>query len=368
MQTCFPDQSFYTIQRVCSKRSEKNIVKLLMDATYKYKFITCEFRDISLGGCEKMLSLTLTDNGICQTNRKVAKFPHLESAFFKILADDDDNDWTMEKGYETDQDETFPIRALKRNKIGIYYVILSKEDEIVWFCIKNGRGNKVIFHLPNEIPTSLHDSQFAAFDHHKKIKINAKIFKINPEMHSYPPNIRRCYLENEKKLKFFKTYTRTLCDYECMINYTLKICGCVKFSMPHIPETKVCDLNKSKCLSEAINLWPHNNRDALNDETTCNCLEPCNIIQYSMEIDRNSAMNTKTDVYLEVSFAKHFIEEHTSYIVYNFQNFIADCGGLISVVLGFSLLSFLELIFKCVAFYVKMKRANFNQITAWNSQ
>lgn len=43
---------------------------------------------------------------------------------------------------------------------------------------------------------------------------------------------RQCYFDEERHLKFFKVYSETNCELECIANYTLSICGCVKFSMP----------------------------------------------------------------------------------------------------------------------------------------
>ena len=42
---------------------------------------------------------------------------------------------------------------------------------------------------------------------------------------------RKCYLNNEKDLKFFKHYTKNNCEQECLAEETLKACGCVQFYM-----------------------------------------------------------------------------------------------------------------------------------------
>lgn len=51
-------------------------------------------------------------------------------------------------------------------------------------------------------------------------------------LEDYDPNIRQCYFDSERKLRFYRNYTQTNCEVECLTNHTLAQCGCVKFSMP----------------------------------------------------------------------------------------------------------------------------------------
>lgn len=60
-------------------------------------------------------------------------------------------------------------------------------------------------------------------------------------------------------------------------------------------------------------------------------------------------------------FSSHYrarfeIDEHVSFVSFTLQNFVADCGGLIGLFLGFSLLTIFELTFDFVAnFFTKLK-------------
>jgi amiloride-sensitive sodium channel len=193
--------------------------------------------------------------------------------------------------------------------------------------METGKGFKLIVHLPNEIPTFFHKPLFIDLNVSKLFKINAIVRKTSSEMRGYRPEIRRCYFEGEKKLKFFKSYTKALCDFECMTNYTLEQCGCVKFNMPREPQTKVCDFDKLDCYFAAAQDWTTN--------TNCNCLKPCTYIEYSVdlvkEINDHEEMTDRDLSHSGFLFAKQTIEEHTSYVAYSIQNFVADCGGLIGL-------------------------------------
>jgi amiloride-sensitive sodium channel len=55
-------------------------------------------------------------------------------------------------------------------------------------------------------------SQDLAFD----IKVQAEIIKSDPDMKKLDLSIRKCYFDNERKLKFFKIYTQKNCEQECV--------------------------------------------------------------------------------------------------------------------------------------------------------
>lgn len=73
-----------------------------------------------------------------------------------------------------------------------------------------------------------------------------------------------------------------------MTNYTLKKCGCVKFSMPRDKETPVCDLDKAKCYQNAMLEWPDKEDDPM---MPCGCLPTCNDIQYSIKLDKEAVVD-----------------------------------------------------------------------------
>lgn len=65
-------------------------------------------------------------------------------------------------------------------------------------------------------------------DTHTKVQITPIVKKVSSDLKSLSPNIRQCYLENERQLLFFKHYNEANCYYECEINETLSECGCIR--------------------------------------------------------------------------------------------------------------------------------------------
>lgn len=104
---------------------------------------------------------------------------------------------------------------------------------------------------------------------------------------NFPPESRNCYYEDERKLKFFKMYAQSHCEFECLANYTLKKCGCVRFSMPRTNDTRVCGMEDISCYVEALRTWPPYEPEK-ESEVPCGCLKDCNYLKYSTKSEKNS--------------------------------------------------------------------------------
>jgi acid-sensing ion channel, other len=176
------------------------------------------------------------------------------------------------------------MRAIKVNQLSIYMSLSASDASNI--CISQGRGYKLIFHLPNEVPTPFHDEYFISFDYERMLTLSAKSFRTDDELRKYPPDVRRCYFDGERKLKYFKSYTKYHCDYECLANYTLDRCGCVKFSMPRSQDTPVCDLNRTMCYFDAMLHWPGKSEHGGSAIMPCNCLPSCSDVKYSVKLDK----------------------------------------------------------------------------------
>jgi amiloride-sensitive sodium channel len=50
---------------------------------------------------------------------------------------------------------------------------------------------------------------------------------------------RQCFMDGERKLKFFKFYSRKNCEMECMALRVVDECGCAPFDVIRSRETKV---------------------------------------------------------------------------------------------------------------------------------
>lgn len=64
------------------------------------------------------------------------------------------------------------------------------------------------------------------------ISVKPNMITTSENLRHYTPWDRQCYFSDERQLRFFKIYTQRNCELECLSNFTLSQCGCVKFSLP----------------------------------------------------------------------------------------------------------------------------------------
>lgn len=144
-----------------------------------------------------------------------------------------------------------------------------------FLCRGPNQGFKIFWDIPVEVSNTLSRSLFIPIGQDISISIKPTVSETSPALLKYDPEIRQCYQNHEKKLEFFQTYTKDNCEYECLINFTLKNCGCVKFSMPHINSTKICNVTRLNCVLEAERSWLSLVDESPEDNAICKCLASC---------------------------------------------------------------------------------------------
>lgn len=263
-------------------------------------FVACSYRLI-MTNCERMLNYVLTDRGFCftsnlegfktifneaeiaddfksYTREKIAKsFDPRDLDYGTFLNDaEDEVEWELEKGYlNNSARDPHPIRSNKLNKMA-HYGRLNVSD-LSNLCPSSGKSFLFFYHMPNEIVTPSHVPQYAPIETMRQMYTQATFYTANDNLRAYQPEKRGCYFQDERKLKFFKSYTKAQCEFECMANITLERCGCVRFSMPRNNTTPICDLDKVECYLQITRTWPFL-------MSSCDCLESCFYIKYEAKI------------------------------------------------------------------------------------
>lgn len=136
----------------------------------------------------------------------------------------------------------------------------------------------VIFHLPNEMPTKFHPKIPIVFGTYNQIFYSVKSYRTDESIRHYLPDVRECYFEGERNLKFFKTYSKAHCEVECMANLTLEACNCSIFWMPRSNSTKICGLSEFTCSTRFASRLNEKEKEK------CGCYPPCNNIKYEIDI------------------------------------------------------------------------------------
>lgn len=194
-------------------------------------------------------------------------------------------EWSVERGY-FDGNSSYPERFYPHQSHD-FYIELSKMHE------KNACTSKSMFayiHLPNEMPTEYHKFIPIAYGSKTSIVLTGKSYRTDENLRSYPPKVRNCYFDGERKLQFFKSYSKAQCQFECVANSTLKYCNCVPFWYPRNKTTRPCRLSQMECV-DGMNIHYHTI-----EQPSCDCYPPCNDIKYEA--------NTSPTLYYNFYLAK----------------------------------------------------------------
>jgi acid-sensing ion channel, other len=185
------------------------------------------------------------------------------------------------------------------------------------------------------------------------VLITPEIIRTDENLKSVDPKKRGCYFQGEKKLKYFRVYSRRNCEFECLADYLLKktTVNCTQFYMVRNETAEVCDHRQEKTVQRntfhALQLISNGSND-------CGCLEECDSIKYNVEIvsksiiEYNITLSSKhTDVEVSLNFIFNDVDvvPLRRYQPFTFSDFLAQAGGFWGLFAGISVLSIVEAIY-----------------------
>ncbi|XP_067647186.1 pickpocket protein 28 [Eurosta solidaginis] len=343
-------------------------------------YLNCRWRN-SLEKCQKMFQKFITEEGVCYSfnSLSAAEIFRPEGMNKEMIFQTDKrtlSDWNVEDGYGSNTGpETYPERVLGPGaRAGLYIVLNGFEQDFDNLCRGPVQGFKIILHTPGEVAQISKQYFRIPFDQEVLISIKPKIITTSEGLRHYEPHRRQCYFQKERHLRYFQIYTQSNCELECLSNFTLSRCQCVKFSMPHTPETPVCGALNVSCISKAedelslkeFNQSAETAEENVRGRTECDCLPSCTSIAYEAEISQSDF-----DYKLVANTFKEEDEDTTSFMannkmsrvsiffkesqfltsrrseLYGTTDFLANCGGLLGLFMGVSILSIVEIAYFC---------------------
>lgn len=142
--------------------------------------------------------------------------------------------WNIETGYENPFDKAnYPYQGnFSTESIQFILALLMPKLDTEFRCNGFEQGYKLLLTMPGETTKMSQNYIRLSISHQNLIQLVPEWTITADELRHFKPNQRKCFFQSEKSLRFFKIYTQTNCEEECLANFTKIECECVKFSMP----------------------------------------------------------------------------------------------------------------------------------------
>ncbi|KAK4874086.1 hypothetical protein RN001_013446 [Aquatica leii] len=373
-------QMFNQVSLVCNNRvhekGDKTIASDFIDAFTK---VAPSFTDVlwqckwlnENRTCSDLFTPVLTEEGICFT------FNMLDRE--ELFTDDvfhggnfsqhgiKTENWSLEHGYGDDLGlDTFPRRAVASGQKACLSLLMNLyEPDLDYLCKGAVQGFKILLHSPTETPRVSQQYFRAPLNQEVVVAIKPDMITTSDGLRTYNVDSRHCYFANEKLLKFYQIYTQKNCEVECLTNITLELCNCVAFYMPRVEGTKICGPGSIACIKQAqAEMFTREVTVGLdkNQQTSesCKCWPSCSSLTYNAESSQADFNWPKVFEGFKVNFSEfpgvamtrvYFYFKEQQFItsqrneLYGFSDFLASCGGLLGLFIGFSSLSIIEILY-----------------------
>lgn len=204
-------------------------------------------------GCGKLLGpfqKLVTEEGICYvTNmlREEDMYTEAMTASLRHPKSQYKSNWTV-FWYKDNGLEAYPVRILGTGEeAGITLKLKVKRNAVTYACKGLINGYRLTMHTPGEIPRTSQQFYRIPFNTATLISVKPSGMSTSDNLRGYSPIKRQCFFEGERNLKFFKMYTQSNCEIECITKNVLNICECVQFWMPQVNGTRLCGFSDIDC-------------------------------------------------------------------------------------------------------------------------
>ncbi|XP_034839656.1 sodium channel protein Nach-like [Maniola hyperantus] len=197
------------------------------------------------------------------------------------------------------------------------------------------------------------------------IAVSAERTYATPGIKSFPVHERQCYYTDEMKIPNFNQYSFHNCMAVRKAQILKNVCNCVPFFFPNKDRNRVCNFNDIDCLEIAMNMSSFNesavSEDTQSDEKPeklMECLPECEYFAYPLQVAIGTVSDrvplTGIEFYKDVDLKNRSVVNvffndlvatryrRDAYL--NWQNVLAAFGGLLSLMLGFTVVSVFDFI------------------------
>lgn len=158
-------------------------------------------------------------------------------------------------------------------------ITLRQPDQANFKKSKSCHSSRFIIHDPREQPVVENGLDF---DYGKSLEVLLRVSTItsDADLRNIDIKNRNCYVEHERRLEYFRMYTKSNCERECRSLIVFNECGCVPFHYVRNRTMKVCDIPGTDCAWRYKNL----NHGISTEFKKCNCVSTCDSITYDFNV------------------------------------------------------------------------------------
>ncbi|OXA47207.1 Pickpocket protein 28 [Folsomia candida] len=191
-----------------------------------------------------------------------------------------DNEFTFETEYKQIYGNLpkFPRRQRRPGKKTGLSILLDAEMDDYFCASTDSVGFMALAHLPLHLPDVENKGVPIKPGTETYLKVEPDVITAGPQIKEFSIEKRKCYFGQEYSLKYFKYYTKSNCENECVANVTNLNCSCVRFYMPRSENHHICGLSKRNCTESLLNRLFE---DGLEAECPM-CLPTCNDIEFKV--------------------------------------------------------------------------------------
>lgn len=314
--------------------------------------------------CSEIFKEILTDEGICFTFNylnasELYNENMLDKNFHVTRHSKSSRYWNGVSGPNMTEADIYPYRVLSGSE-GLRVDLRLYEFDIDYVCSGPVQSFKILLHSAGEIPQMKKYYYRIPLDHDTVMAVRPNIMNTTESLiKNYNKQQRKCVVEGERKLIFFKKYTQRNCQLDNLALRTSIRCHCVTFAMPRLRNTPICrKASELQCVKNVENSLMQQvlNKTAI----SYNCFPACRSISYDAEmsmarLDRynhQKAMKLVAKTQRKKRYTRVFISFKDEQFfssrraeVYTLIDFVANCGGILGLFMGISILSIVEIIY-----------------------
>ncbi|XP_065087702.1 pickpocket protein 28-like [Ochlerotatus camptorhynchus] len=379
-------EKLYALSHVCPflqfwfqprKAMNKSLVQILNNISLPMEdlFVNCYWKGTHKEiPCNKLLSRTMTDSGLCFTFNEISadhllRMENVHPDSIPINSWTKSSDWSMETGYSRNAEvDNYPYRSIGKGfPSGFAVVLKTRKIDREYMCEGPVKGFQISIHPPDEYSTMTNRFYRLPFQQALFLTVKPVLTLISRDLKKHSHSRRQCYFNDERFLRFFKVYNLNNCMLECMANLTVSDCHCDKLSNPRSPNTTLCEGMNRFCSEIAQHklMNPHGTINGNEEEIgPCYCMPSCVSLRYDVEVSRspfnphqfvdanhytrNLYKHSDDHALVAVGFKSKWLLPLKRRELMGLSDLMAQIGGLFALMMGASVISLLEIAYFCI--------------------